>query len=96
MSELTHVDLFNSALGLPVPPTHVDLFSGIAGFALSASWAGFETKLFCEIDPFCQKVIAKNFPGVPIHDDIRTLMTRKEEMPSGFNGAIDLVTGGFP
>ena len=27
---------------------------------------------FVEIDKFCQKVLAKNFPGVPIHDDIKT------------------------
>jgi DNA (cytosine-5)-methyltransferase 1 len=42
-------------------PTHVDLFSGIGGFALAAQWAGFRTIAFCEIDPYCQKVLAKNF-----------------------------------
>jgi hypothetical protein len=52
--------------------THLDVFSGIGGFALAASWAGYETVGFVEIDPFCQRVLAKNFPGVPIHDDIRT------------------------
>lgn len=51
---------------------HVDLFSGIGGFALAARWAGFKTVQFVEIDPFCQKVLTKNFPGVPIHDDIKT------------------------
>ena len=38
---------------------HLDLFSGIGGFALAARWAGFETKLFCEKDKFCQKVLEK-------------------------------------
>ena len=52
--------------------THLDLFSGIGGFALAARWAGIETVQFVEIDPFCQKVLAKQFPGVPIHDDIKT------------------------
>lgn len=52
--------------------THIDLFSGIGGFALSARWAGIKTVQFVEIDPFCQKVLKKNFPGVPIHDDIKT------------------------
>ncbi len=51
---------------------HVDLFSGIGGFALAARWAGIQTVQFVEIDPFCQKVLQKNFPGVPIHDDIKT------------------------
>lgn len=53
--------------------THLDLFSGIGGFALAAQWAGFQTIAFCEKEPFCQKVLAKHWPGVPIHDDIRTL-----------------------
>ena len=68
---------------------HLDLFSGIGGFALAAQWAGIETVAFCEIDKFCRKVLNKNFPGIPIHDDIKTL-----------NGAdyagIDIVTGGYP
>ncbi|MFA5261285.1 MAG: DNA cytosine methyltransferase, partial [Candidatus Omnitrophota bacterium] len=51
---------------------HIDLFSGIGGFALAAKWAGIETVQFVEIDPFCQKVLQKQFPGVPIHDDIKT------------------------
>jgi DNA (cytosine-5)-methyltransferase 1 len=42
-------------------PTHIDLFSGIGGFALAAKWAGFRTIAFCEIDGYCQKVLAKNF-----------------------------------
>jgi DNA (cytosine-5)-methyltransferase 1 len=52
--------------------THIDLFSGIGGFALAARWAGIRTVQFVEIDPFCQKVLQKNFKGVPIHDDIKT------------------------
>lgn len=52
----------------------LDLFSGIGGFSLGLKMAGgFETVQFCEIDPWCRQVLAKNFPGVPIHDDIRTL-----------------------
>ena len=47
---------------------HLDLFSGIGGFALAAGWAGFETAMFCEIDSFARKVLAKHWPearGVP-------------------------------
>ena len=47
------------------------------------------TEAFCEIDPFCQRVLARHWPGVPIHDDIRTL--------SGADvGSIDVICGGFP
>ena len=51
--------------------THIDLFSGIGGFALAAQWAGFETVVFCENDEYCQKVIKKHWPAVPIAPDIR-------------------------
>lgn len=42
-------------------PTHLGLFSGIGGFELAAEAAGFRTIGFCEIDKYCQKVLAKNF-----------------------------------
>jgi DNA (cytosine-5)-methyltransferase 1 len=45
-------------------PTHLDVFSGIGGFALAARQAGFRTIGFCEIDKYCQKVIAKNFGAI--------------------------------
>lgn len=71
---------------------HLDLFSGIGGFALAAQdvWKDrYNCVSFCEIDPFCQAILQKNFPGVPIHADIRTLKN------IGFTG-IDIITGGFP
>jgi len=68
---------------------HLDLFSGIGGFALAARNVGWNTIGFCEIDLYCQKVLAKNFPGVPIYDDVREL--RGEEI-----GPVDIITGGFP
>lgn len=70
----------------------LDLFSGIGGFSLAATWAfGNELEIvsFCEIDKFCQKVLNKNFPDVPIHNDIKTLQ-------GGRFGTIDIITGGFP
>lgn len=69
--------------------THLDCFSGIGGFSIAAEWAGFKTVGFCEIDPFCRRVLAKNFPGVPIHDDITTF-------PASEYGGVTLVSGGFP
>lgn len=70
--------------------THLSLFSGIGGIDLAAHEAGFETVQFVERDPFCQKVLAKNFPGVPIHDDITTF----DGIP--LRGRITLASGGFP
>ena len=69
--------------------THLDLFSGIGGFALAARWCGFETIQFVEINKFCQKVLAKNCPGIDIHDDIKTFKATK------FRG-VGIITGGFP
>jgi DNA (cytosine-5)-methyltransferase 1 len=69
---------------------HLDLFSGIGGFALAAQMAGgIKTVAFCEIDPWARQVLTKNFPGVPIHDDVKTLN------PKNY-GTIDLITGGYP
>ena len=69
--------------------THLDLFSGIGGFALAARWAGLQTIQFVEIDPYCQRVLKKNFPDVPIHDDVKTLDGTQFK-------DIFLITGGFP
>jgi len=70
---------------------HLDLFSGIGGFALAASrvWPNHEVVGFCEIDPFCKKVLKKHWPSIPIHDDIRTLECKRFQ-------SIDIITGGFP
>ena len=58
--------------------THLDLFSGIGGFALAARWAGFRTIGFVEIDKYCQKVLNKHWPDVPVVEDIRDVETIKE------------------
>lgn len=67
----------------------IDTFSGIGGFSLAARWlGGFETTQFVERDPFCQRILRKHWPDVPIHDDIRTFN------PAA--GSADVVVGGFP
>jgi DNA (cytosine-5)-methyltransferase 1 len=67
---------------------HLSLFSGIGGLDLAAEWAGFKTVAFVERDPYCQRVLAKQWPGVPIFDDVRTFKWTGER--------IDIVSGGFP
>jgi DNA (cytosine-5)-methyltransferase 1 len=49
----------------------VDLFSGIGGFSLAAEWAGIQPVLQVEIDPWCQKVLAKHWPHVRRIADVR-------------------------
>lgn len=72
----------------------LDLFSGIGGFSLGLERAGFETVAFCEIEPFCQAVLRKHWPNIPIYDDIRTL-TAKRLADDGI-GTVDVICGGFP
>jgi DNA (cytosine-5)-methyltransferase 1 len=74
----------------------IELFAGIGGIALAAEWAGIETVAFCEREPFCQKVLGKQWPGAPIFDDVRTL-NKESFIERGVDvGAIELITGGFP
>ena len=69
----------------------LDLFSGIGGFSLGLErTGGFETAAFCEIEEFPRKVLAKHWPNIYIHDDIRTLDGKQ------YRGAIAVVCGGFP
>jgi DNA (cytosine-5)-methyltransferase 1 len=72
----------------------LDLFSGIGGFSLGLErTGGFKTVAFCEIEPFCQRVLAKHWPEVPIYDDIREL-TGARLAADGI--AVDVICGGFP
>jgi DNA (cytosine-5)-methyltransferase 1 len=70
----------------------LDLFSGIGGFSLAAKWVwGDDLDIvgFCEIDKYCQKVLAKHWPDVPVYEDITKLDGKSFKN-------IDLITGGFP
>ncbi len=67
----------------------LDLFSGIGGFALGLDSTGFfETVKFVEMDKYCQKVLQKNFPNIPIEEDIKNVKGKEYEA--------DVVVGGFP
>lgn len=70
--------------------THASLFSGIGGFDLAAEWMGWENVFQVEIDPFCNKVLEKNFPHAKRYGDIKQFDGKP------YRGAIDVLTGGFP
>ena len=88
---------------------HLDLFSGIGGFAYAADqvWDNVE-HIFCDNDPFCQKVLDKHWKGSTIYGDIRQLITdtdhgrseKQEKQTAGhkqYSGESPFIlTGGFP
>ncbi len=69
----------------------LSLYSGICGFELGILCAGlehiFEPAHFVEMDSYCQSVISKWFPSVPITSLIQDFKPTKK---------YDIVTAGFP
>lgn len=65
------------------------LFAGIGGFDLGLERAGFEIAWQVEIDPYCQRVLAKHWPAVIRYGDIKTVDWATVE-------PVDLICGGFP
>jgi DNA (cytosine-5)-methyltransferase 1 len=53
--------------------------------------AGMTCKWQVEIDPFCRKVLAKHWPSVRRHDDVKTFPPNDTE-----DWNVDLICGGFP
>ena len=64
------------------------LFSGIGGFELGFSEAGFKTVLLVESDSEARAVLKAQFPDVEIREDVGNL----DELPSDTT----IVTAGFP
>ena len=68
--------------------TFGSLFAGIGGFDLGFERAGMTCKWQVEIDRYCQDILARHWPDVPKHRDIRTCGDSLE--------TVDLVCGGDP
>jgi len=73
----------------------LSLFSGIGGDDLASDWAGITTKCFAEINPFCQQVLKKHWPNIPIIGDVHDVTKTKVEEVTGIK-KFDIISGGFP
>ena len=74
-------------------PQALDLFSGIGGFSLGFDRAGFQTAAFCEIDPFCRRVLNRRGRRRPFTTTSTTQQRRLHH--DGIN-RIDIICGGYP
>jgi DNA (cytosine-5)-methyltransferase 1 len=72
---------------------HVDLCSGIGGFSLGFEWAGLSKPvLFCDIEPWSRKILAKHWPDVLIAEDVKELAND----PARLVPECDIITAGYP
>jgi DNA (cytosine-5)-methyltransferase 1 len=65
------------------------LFSGIGGLDLGLERAGMNVIWQSEIDPYASQVLAKHWPEVPNHGDIKLIRWGDLERP-------DVICGGYP
>jgi DNA (cytosine-5)-methyltransferase 1 len=89
-------------------PTFGSLFSGVGGFDRGLELAGWTCAFQCEIDPFCQRVLARHWPYVARWADVRERQGDGNESPDLGTAEnahaprieqperIDLLCGGFP
>jgi len=76
---------------------HIDLCSGIGGFALGFEWAELSRPvMFCDIDPWSRKVLAKHWPDVPIADDVKELANDPDRFIPRTNPRKTILTAGYP
>ncbi|MBP2334755.1 hypothetical protein JOF41_000933 [Saccharothrix coeruleofusca] len=71
----------------------LELFAGIGGLSLGPERAGMRVVGQVEIDPFCRAVLAKHWPEVDRHDDVRTAVRWRRSKP---RPRVHLVAGRFP
>ena len=58
---------------------HVDLCSGIGGFSLGFRMAQLSNPiLFCDIEPWCRKILTQHWPDVPIYEDVKEIANDPE------------------
>lgn len=65
------------------------LFSGIGSCCLGFQRSGFKVEWTVEIDPFCRKLLTKNFPNAERLEDVRNVGSVNLR-------SVDVISGGFP
>jgi DNA (cytosine-5)-methyltransferase 1 len=73
---------------------YLSTFSGIGGLDLGLDRAGMTCVGQVEIDAKARAILARHWPAVPRHDDIRTAKEWASDI--GLVGRVDLVCGGAP
>lgn len=66
----------------------ISLFAGVGGFDLALERAGIDIDVQCEIEPHCQELLAKRFPGTELISDVHDVGRAQ--------GPVDIIGGGFP
>ena len=74
---------------------HLDMCSGIGGWAIAFRELGINTVAFCEIDKYPQQVLQKNFPSIPIFNDLKELTYEQIKERTRVD-SIDLITCSYP
>lgn len=69
--------------------TFGELFAGVSGGGMGLERAGWSPRFHVENDPWCQKVLARHWPDVPLWGDVTTV--HGAELPP-----VDLIAFGSP
>ena len=76
---------------------HIDLCSGIGGFAYGFELAGLSKPvMFCDIEPYCRKILRKHWPDVPIAEDVKELANDPDGLIPDTDPRRTIITAGYP
>ena len=77
--------------------SHIDLCSGVGGFALGFEQAKLSAPiLFCDIEPWSRKILAKHWPQVPIAEDVKELANDPDGLIPDTDPRNTILTAGYP
>ncbi|NUF99173.1 DNA (cytosine-5-)-methyltransferase, partial [Lactobacillus mellis] len=74
----------------------LELFAGIGGIALAEQMAGMNVVGLSEIEEFPITILKKNFPGIPILNDVRKINKQSLRCVGIDPKTINIISGGFP
>jgi len=74
----------------------LSLFSGIGGIELALSQIGIEPVAFCDWEKYCQQILGRRWPEVPVFGDVKELDIAQLEASGVPVDDIKIITGGYP